>query len=102
MRDSHVMFYYFHAYTVKNLVWEQRNMREFLFSLKGIAIEGVLIVVLLCMVYFDVPSMIQGAAVSTNADAGQETDNAKDYIKWVEFHVTSEVLQKAYEYEVDS
>lgn len=77
-------------------------MREFLFSMKGIVIEGILIAALLCMMYFDVPAKIQDGAVSANADAGQETQNEKDYIKWVEFNITSEALQKAYDYDVDT
>lgn len=39
----------------------------------------------------------------TAADAGESgSDNEKNYIKWVEFHVTKEALQLAYEYDLET
>lgn len=54
------------------------------------------------------------AAASAGANSGKESDEGskkdtgtgnagqKDYIKWVEFHVTKEALQQAYEYDVQT
>lgn len=41
--------------------------------------------------------------IETAADTGETgSDSEKNYIKWVEFHVTKEALQLAYEYDIET
>lgn len=68
-------------------------MRKFIISPKGIAAEIFLILLVL----------MAGAGFSPVRQVNTETrKEEKDYIKWVEFNVTSEALNKAYEYDVES
>ena len=45
-----------------------------------------------------------GAEAGDSGEPGKEPvqEKEKDYIKWVEFNVTSEAMKKAYQYDLDS
>ena len=64
---------------------------------KEFFIVGIMALVLLCLCGRLVHSRL--VSVSSGTAAAEEE---KKYIKWVEFHVTKEALQKAYEYDVDT
>lgn len=68
-------------------------MRKLVISPKGIAAE-LLLIVLAAGIFF-----CRTSPERTSAVAEKKKD---DYIKWVEFHVTSEALDKAYNYDVDT
>ena len=43
-----------------------------------------------------------GKAGTSDAENDTESDKTDDYIKWVEFNVTSEAMKQAYQYDVDT
>lgn len=68
-------------------------MRKFVISPKGIAAELLLIVFAAALLFG------RANAEKTAAVAEEKED---DYIKWVEFNVSYEALDKAYQYDVDT
>ena len=68
-------------------------MRKFVISPKGIAAELLLIVLAAALLFG------RANAEKTAAVAEEKED---DYIKWVEFNVSYEALDKAYQYDVDT
>lgn len=69
-------------------------MRKYLLSPRGIVIEILLIGISL-LIYMNIAG--EQGFLRANADTPQEP-----YIKWVEFDVTYEALNKAYQYDVDT
>lgn len=81
-------------------------MRRYIISPRGIAVEMILFVLLWSVCHFQVPDRVK-RAVETNAEqiSNEETareEEQKDYIKWVEFNVTYEAMNQAYQYDVDT
>lgn len=83
-----------------------RKYIKYIISPRGIAAEMILIVLLWSACYFQVPARVK-RAVETNAEQISNEETAregeqKDYIKWVEFNVTYEAMNQAYQYDVDT
>lgn len=86
-------------------------MRKFIGSPRGLIVEALLLVFLICFTVFDrsdkelaslMPAGAAGSDAQSANDSGEGTEEKKDYIKWVEFNVTSDALNQAYNYDVDT
>lgn len=66
---------------------------------KQVAAAGILLAVVLGFGYSGILKQMQQ---NTSFRANTEVSSEKKYIKWVEFNVTKEALQQAYEYDVST
>lgn len=68
------------------------------------AVVVMLFILSLGMWYLDVPGKWKtvSAVNSDEVNTKEKAEDKKDYINWVEFNVTYEAMNKAYEYDVDT
>lgn len=81
-------------------------MRKYIISPQGIAAEILLLLLVLGIGYFQLPGRTEPVA-ETNAEQinnkeEEREGEKKDYIKWVEFNVTYEAMNQAYQYDVET
>ena len=81
-------------------------MRKYIISPQGIAAEILLLLLVLGIGSFQLPGRTEPVA-ETNAEQinnkeEEREGEKKDYIKWVEFNVTYEAMNQAYQYDVET
>lgn len=75
-------------------------MLKWVCSRNGILAE--IVVLMLVLGIYGISRTENAEAVYGETVTGQEAEEEKDYIKWVEFRVTAEAMRRAYEYDVES
>ena len=75
-------------------------MLKWICSRNGILAE--IVVLMLVLGIYGISRTENAEAVYGETVTGQEAEEEKDYIKWVEFRVTAEAMRRAYEYDVES
>lgn len=79
-------------------------MRKYIGSSRGIALELFLITLLLGLSVFKVPDKFSNSSAQAAKGGYIQKDGSEgqDYIKWVEFNVSCEALNRAYDYDVET
>lgn len=81
-------------------------MRKYIISPRGIAAEIILLLLVLGICYVQRQNEFEHTVETAGGKIKQETASEgkekQDYIKWVEFNVTYEAMNQAYQFDVDT